>query len=114
EGLARELQESFGGLDTQSRNAALGVAFGSDAIRGAAILMEGGAAAAREYEAAMNDSGAAARMAATMTDNLAGDVEELGGAIETGLIQSGTVMNDTLRGMVQGLTGLVDMANSAP
>lgn len=114
QGLAGELESSFGGLDTQSRNAALGVAFGSDAIRGAAILMEGGTAAAREYEEAMNDQGAAARVAGTQMDNLAGDLEELKGSIETALIQSGSTVNGALRGLTQGATDLVNVYNDMP
>lgn len=114
EALAGELQSSFGGLDTESRQAALGVAFGSDAIRAASVLMSGGAEAAAEYTDAMNDQGAAARMASTMMDNLAGDWEEFGGAVETALIQGGTASNDFLRLAVQGATDLVNVYNGLP
>lgn len=112
--LAGELQDSFGGLDTESRQAALGVAFGSDAIRAASVLMEGGVAAARDYEDAMNDQGAAARMAATQMDNLAGDWEELTGAMETALIQGGSAANGFLRGMVTAATEVVNVYNAMP
>ena len=38
--------------------------------------MEGGKAKVDEYTAAVNDMGAAQRMASTQTDNLKGDIEE--------------------------------------
>lgn len=114
EALAGELQDSFGGLDTESRNAALGVAFGSDAIRGASILMEGGATAARDYTEAMAEQGTAAEVAAIQMDNLAGDLEGLRGAIETALISSGSATNDALRGMVGAATDAVNVYNDMP
>ncbi|MGW8703386.1 phage tail tape measure protein, partial [Streptomyces eurythermus] len=62
----------------------------------------------------VNDSGAAARTAAIQTDNLAGDMERLRGAIETALIESGSAANGALRGMVQGITRVVDAYNDLP
>ena len=68
---------------------ALTTLFGSDAVRAASILMEGGAAAVDEYTAAVNDMGAAQRMASAQTDNLKGDVEAFKGSVETSLINLG-------------------------
>jgi len=47
-------------------------------------------------------------------DNLAGDVEKLGGAFDTALIQTGSGANDVLRGLVQTATFLVDGFGELP
>ena len=109
--VAQQLQDSLGGLSDEQRNAALATLFGSDAVRAASILMEGGAAKVNEYTAAVNDQGAASRMAAEQLDNLKGDVEEFSGAIETALIRIGDLSTPALRGVTQGATGFVDVFN---
>lgn len=111
EGVARQLQDSLGDLSDEQRNATLTTLFGSDAVRAASILMDGGAAAVRDYTAAVNDQGAAARMAAAQLDNLKGDVEELSGAIETALIRAGDLSTPILRGVTESATGFVDVFN---
>ena len=47
-------------------------------------------------------------------DNLAGDVEKLGGAFDTALIRTGSGANDVLREMVQSVTALVDWYGELP
>jgi TP901 family phage tail tape measure protein len=114
EGLARELTESFGGMTVEQRNAAMATIFGSDAVRAANILYEQGESGIRDYVSAVNDQGAAARMASTQLDNLAGDFEALQGSIETALIKSGSAANSLMREGVQGATGLVNAYNELP
>ena len=114
EGLAGELQSSFAGLDGESRNAALGVVFGSDAIRGASVLMEQGAEGIRDYIAAVDDTGAAARMSAIQMDNLSGDVEALGGVIESALIDLGSQGTGALRDLTQMATGAASTLADLP
>ena len=53
-------------------------------------------------------------MAATKLDNLSGDLEALGGAFESAFIQSGSGVNEFLRGAVQGLTGFVGIVRQIP
>lgn len=98
---AGQLHDRMKDLTPQARNAALSVMFGSDAVRAATVLYELGAKGVDEYRQAVDDQGAAARMAATMTDNLAGDIERLNGSIETALIKGGTGANNVLRWMAQ-------------
>lgn len=109
--VAQQLQDSLGGLSDEQRQAALTTLFGSDAIRGASILMDGGAKSVHEYTDAVNDQGAATRMAAAQLDNLKGDIEEFSGSTETALIRLGDLGDSSLRGFVQSATGFVNVFN---
>jgi TP901 family phage tail tape measure protein len=104
---ARRMQKSFGTLTPEARNAAMGVIFGSDAIRAATIVSQAGAAGIDTWTKAANDQGYASKYAATQADNLAGDLEKLKSSMETALIQSGTAANGVLRDMAQHLTAVV-------
>lgn len=114
EGLAGELSDSFKGMTVEQRNSAMATLFGSDAVRGANVLYEQGAAGIREYIAAVDDEGAAARMAAIQNDNLKGDIEALGGALETALISNGSKATGALRGITQALTDVVGGFSAMP
>lgn len=105
--IAGDLQEGMRGLSEAERAAALNTIFGSDAVRAASILYEAGEKGVRKYTKSVNDNGAAARMAATQMDNLAGDLEQLRGSIETALIGSGSGANTVLRTMTQTTNSLV-------
>lgn len=113
-GLAGQLQTGLQGLTQEQQNAALAIIFGQDAIRGANVLFAEGSKGIADWTAQVNDQGYAAETARRMLDNLKGDVEQLGGAMDTALIQTGSTANDTLRAMAQALTGLVDLYNDLP
>jgi TP901 family phage tail tape measure protein len=108
------LQDRLGGLTEAERSAALGRIFGNEQITAARILYQGGAKEIEEWTKAVDDSGYAAEQAAMRQDNLAGDIEKLGGAFDTALIRTGSGANDVLRDMVQVLTGLVDWYGELP
>lgn len=112
--LAGRMQRSFSQLTPEARNAAMGVIFGSDAVRSATILYELGSAGVDRYRRSVDDSGAAAEMAKIQMNNLAGDLEHLKGALEVALIQSGSEANKVLREMVQIVTGVVNAYSSLP
>lgn len=112
--LAGQLAAGFKGVDAASRDSALGIIFGSDAIRAANILMNDGAGKNREWINSVNAAGFAAAQAAGKTDNLNGDVKKLGAALETGLIKSGSASNDVLRDLIQNTTALVKVFDDAP
>jgi TP901 family phage tail tape measure protein len=114
EGIAGELQTGLGGLNQETRNAALSTIFGSDAVRSANILYAQGADGISNWKDKVNDSGYAAETARLKLDNLSGDVEKLGGAFDTALIGSGGAANGALRGLTQTLTGVVDGFNAMP
>lgn len=112
--LAGRLQTSLSGLTEEERNAALGRIFGNESLVAANLLYQGGAAAITNMTKQVNDYGYASVQAAKRQDNLAGDIEKLGGAFDTALIRTGSGANDVLRTMTQALTGLVDMYGELP
>jgi TP901 family phage tail tape measure protein len=114
EELARRLQAALGDMTDEQRLATMQVLFGSDAVRGANVLYNQGAEGIARYVSAVDDQGAATRMAAAMTDNLRGDLEALGGAIETAMIKAGTDADGVLRALVQSATGVVNTFNELP
>ncbi|KQQ66110.1 phage tail tape measure protein [Microbacterium sp. Leaf320] len=111
---AGKLKTGLSGLSTEQQNATLKTIFGSDAVRAATVLYQQGAEGIDEWTAAVDDQGYAAETAALRLDNLKGDIEALGGAFETALIDTGSTANDTLRTMAQALTGLVGLYNDLP
>lgn len=108
------LQNALKDMSDEQRNATLKTLFGTDAVRAANVMYEQGAAGIQSWENAVNDAGYAAETAAMMQDNLAGDLEKLGGAFDTVLLQSGSGANEVLRGLVQGLEGLLDAVGQIP
>lgn len=114
DGAAQVLKDKLGGLDEMTRNATLAQIFGNEALGAAQTLYKGGAAGVAEMTAAVNDYGYAADTARRMNDNLTGDLEKLGGSFDTVLLQSGSGANEVLRGLVQGLEGLVDTVGKVP
>ena len=111
---SENLKTSMKDLTPEARNAAMGVIFGSDAVRAANVLYEQGGKGIEEWTGKVNDAGYAADTAARMQNNLAGDLEKLGGSFDTVLIQSGSGANDVLRGLVQTTEGLVDAVGKVP
>jgi TP901 family phage tail tape measure protein len=114
EAFAGNLQMALKDLTPEARNAALGVIFGSDAVRGASVIYEQGAKGIGQWIDKVDDTGYAAETARLKLDNLKGDLEKLGGAFDTALIQTGTSANGVLRSLVQTVTFLVDSFGSAP
>lgn len=108
--MAGVLQSSLGHLTEEQRNAALAQIFGSDAVRAANVLYKEGASGIAEWTAKVNDQGYAAEMAAKLNDNLKGDLERLGGAFDTLMIQMGEGAQGPLREIVQAFTGILDIA----
>ena len=112
--LAGQLADGLGDLSQEQQNAALKTIFGADAIRSATILMKQGKQGVLDWTASVSEQGFAAEMAATKLDNLAGDLEALGGAFESTFIKSGSGVNDFLRGFTQLATGAVNAVGSLP
>lgn len=107
--MAGVLQGSLSGLTEEQRNSALATIFGTDAVRAANVLYKEGADGIAGWTAKVNDAGYAAETAAKLNDNLRGDLERLGGAFDTLLIQMGSGAQGPLRDFVQMLTGLVEI-----
>lgn len=111
---AGRLQTALHDLTPEQRATTMSILFGSDAVRAATILYDLGAKGVDGYVKAVNDSGAANRMAATQLDNLAGDWEQLSGSIETAFIKSGSSANGILRDTVQLGTQVVNIIGGMP
>ncbi|WP_157251129.1 phage tail tape measure protein [Nonomuraea typhae] len=114
EHLAGQLKDRLGGLTQQQRDAAMAQIFGSDAMRGAAILYKIGAEGVRKYTDAVSEQGAASKVAAKNMDNLAGDLEKLKGSVETALIEGGSASTGVLRRLVQAADSVVNAFSAMP
>ena len=116
-GLAKfseNLKTAFAGQSDEARNAAMGVIFGSDAIRAANVLYKNGAAGIQDWTDKVNDAGYAAVTASIKQDNLAGDIEKLGGSFDSVLIKGGSGVAEAMRGLVQGAEDMVDAFGKIP
>jgi TP901 family phage tail tape measure protein len=105
---AQNLRDSLGHLTQAERDHAFAQIFGSDATRAASIIYNQGADGIKDYTRAVNDNGAAAETARKKMDNLAGDVEQLRGSLETLTIRAGSGANQGLRALTQAATGTVN------
>lgn len=113
-GAAGQLQNGLSGLSQQERNTALNTIFGADAVRAANVLYKEGAEGIDGWTKAVSQSGYAADLAAKKNDNLKGDLENLGGSMESLMISVGEGAQGPLRKMVQGLDTLVDAFAGLP
>ena len=105
---AGKLQDGLSTLTDEQRSSALATIFGTDAIRAATVLYQAGSKGVESWTAAVDDTGLAAGTAAARTDNLAGDMERLHGAIESAILESGTGANNVLRDMAKHATDVVN------
>ncbi|WP_100499687.1 phage tail tape measure protein [Geodermatophilus chilensis] len=113
EAYAGKLRGALAGMSEEQRNATLETIFGSDAVRAASVLYSAGAEGVAEWTAKVNDQGFATRQASQLTDNLAGDLERLGGAADTFFTELGAGTQGALREAVQALTAIVDAGGDA-
>lgn len=111
---AGQLKDKLSDYSPEARNAALATMFGSDAVRAASILYEAGADGVQKMTDAVNQQGFAQRQAAELTNNLSGDLERLGGSLDTVFIQSGSGANSALRQMAQSGEALVNAIGQIP
>jgi TP901 family phage tail tape measure protein len=112
--VAQQLSLAYSDMTDEQRDASLGLIFGNAQVTAARVLFAAGGEAVRKYTDEVNDAGYAARVAADRMDNLRGDLEKLGGAFDTALIQTGTGANDVLRQLTQSATFLVDQVGGLP
>ena len=112
--LAGQLQSSFQGVDDQSRNMALGVLFGSDAVRAANILFDQGKSGIQDWTSKVNEAGFAAQQAGGKQNSLAGDATKLSAAFQNDLIRAGEAVTPVLRGITQGASALLGVVGDIP
>lgn len=111
---AGQLQKAEKGLTDEQRNQANATIFGSYAIKAANYLYEAGESGVNKWTKAVSESGYAAEQAAAKNNNLKGDLENLGGSMESLMISVGEGAQWPLRKMVQGLDTLVDAFAGLP
>ena len=111
---AGQLQKAEKGLTDEQRDQANATIFGSYAIKAANYLYEAGESGVNKWTKAVSESGYAAEQAAAKNNNLKGDLENLGGSMESLMISVGEGAQGPLRKMVQGLDTLVDAFAGLP
>ena len=105
---ADNLQDSLKNLSTEQRLAALSTIFGSDAIAAASEVYKQGGEGIQMWIDKVNDQGYASENASIRLGNLKGDLEQLGGSLDTVFVTMGEGANGPLRALTQGVTDLVN------
>lgn len=109
-GVMENLRSSLGGLSESEQTAAASTIFGKEAMSGMLAIINASEEDWQSLAAQIdNSAGAADRMAETMQDNLAGALEEMGGAVETAQITLG----ERLEPYITGVAGFVTDAMPA-
>lgn len=104
-----QMSSEFQKLDGTSRTVAAGLIFGTEASSGMLEVLKGGPGTIDKWTASMRNSrGEAERMGDTMRNNLKGDIEALGGSIESAMISMFSQADGPLRGLTQTATGAVN------
>jgi TP901 family phage tail tape measure protein len=107
--VAQVLQDSMQGLTKEQQINALQTAFGTDAIRAAAIMAKAGAAGFDTMADSMGKVTAQA-VATERLNNLAGSFEQLKGSLETAAITVGMAFLPALKDLTDAVTSLVNDA----
>lgn len=105
--VSQVLQNSLKGMTKEQKLATLETLFGSDAIRGAAILADNGAKGFDNMAKSMGKV-TAEGVAAKRLDNVKGSLEQLKGSLETAGIAVGTILLPAIRKLVDGFTSLLN------
>lgn len=111
---AGQLKDKLSALTPEQRANAMGVLFSNAAMSVGNTLYEQGAEGVNKFTKQVNQQGFAAKQASQLTDNLKGDVEQFGGAVETSLIKIGSGANGPIRSVVQTVTNLVTAFGNLP
>ena len=106
--VAGVLQTALAGQTDQQKLTTLETIFGSDAIRAAAVFANEGSEGFNRLSEAIGREGSAAEAGRIRTDNLAGDMERLGGSVETAAIKFGTAFGPAARAAAQAFSQFID------
>ena len=105
------LQDHMKGMTKEQQVAAVKTIFNNRAMAAALDLTKAGAAGFKAMNAEVGKT-TAAEVSAKRLDNLSGDVEILRGNLETLAITAGSPLQNFLRGIVQGVTRVVQAFTS--
>lgn len=100
------LQDATAGMGDEAKLAALKTIFQNRALASAIALTDEGAAGFARMNEEIGKT-TAMEVAGKRLDNLSGDVEVLKGNLETLAIEQGSQLQEFMRGLVQGLTAVV-------
>lgn len=107
-GVMDNLRQGLGGLSEAEQTAAASTIFGKEAMAGMLAVVN---ASEEDYkklaEQIDNSEGSADRMAETMQDNLAGALEQLGGAVETAQLTLGERLKPYIQAAATWLTEIM-------
>ncbi len=112
--IVSDLSDSFSGLSQAKQLEYAQALFGTEAASAwVGVINQGSAAYDALYRKIVNSTGAAQEMAAIQLDNLAGDAEELSGAVETMKLEIMEALDPYLRSGVQWLTAQIPSLKAA-
>lgn len=107
-----DVSKATDGLSESEKMVALQSTFTADSIKAMGILMNTGSDSIASFtEELYNSEGAASEMAATMNDNLMGQLDELSSAIEAAAISIGEALMPIIKAAVKVINDLVNRFN---
>lgn len=107
------LHDSLKNLTAEQQISAVKTIFQQRAISTVMTLANGGSAAFDKMAASIGKT-TAAEVAAKRLDNLSGDIEILRGNLDTLMVSTGSGLQTFFRGIVQGVTGMIQAFLSLP
>lgn len=111
-GIMDGLRKSTSGMGNAQKLAALSTIFGTEAASGMLAIIDSAPGTMQKFTKSLEESdGASKRASDTMTDNLAGSVEEMMGAFESAQIAISDVFTPAVRKGVDTVADLVDGFN---
>lgn len=109
-----ELKIGMEGWTDEAKSNALATIFGTEALSGMMALIDAGPEKINALtESLINSDGASKEYAKTMQDNLKGNIEELGGSLETLGIQFYQSVDNPLNDIVSSANNMVDGLSKA-
>jgi TP901 family phage tail tape measure protein len=112
--IIEDFSKKLGGLNDKQRNYALGVLFGSDAIRAANIVLMQGVDAYDQMYNSVNKVGAASRLAQSLMEGLPGVVENIKSSFETAAIAAIEPLKDDLIAIGNTIAKVLNAFSSLP
>jgi phage-related protein len=112
-GIQGVLGKATKGMSKEQQLASLQLLFGTDAMRGAAIMAQNGRKGYNDFSKAVAKT-SAADVAKTRLNNLSGATEQLRGSLETAEITIGNIFLPILTRIVQAVTSVVNVFNNLP
>ncbi|MGL5712734.1 MAG: phage tail tape measure protein [Paraclostridium sp.] len=107
-GTMDNLRSTMGGLDADTQNMVAKIIFGQTAMNGWLSIINADADAFNNLADEIdNSAGSAERMAEVMTDNVAGDMKELGSAVEESFLKIFDAIEPMIRSFIQSVTSVV-------